>query len=61
MLYHQLFLVDLYCLVSSISFNDLSKIDSDAQHVVAERLEVLEDYLRKYLLATAKFDSLERR
>lgn len=44
---HQIFLAHLYLLVSSINFDDLSKVPLDKQHIVAERIEVLEDYLNK--------------
>ena len=46
---HQIFLAHLYLLVSSINFDDLSKVPSEQQHVVAERIEDLEDYLKKFL------------
>ena len=44
---HQIFLAHLYLLVHSINFEDLSKVPLEKQHVVAERIEVLEDYLSK--------------
>ena len=42
---HQIFLAHLYLLVSSINFDDLSKVPLEKQHLVAERIEELEDYL----------------
>lgn len=44
---HQIFLAHLYLLVSSINFDDISKIPVDKQHLVVERIEALEDYLKK--------------
>lgn len=44
---HQIFLAHLYLLVRSINFDDLSKVSLDKQHVVVDRIEALEDYLKK--------------
>ena len=45
---HQIFLAHLYLLVRSINFDDLSKVPLHNQHEVAERIEDLEDYLKKH-------------
>ena len=46
---HQVFLAHLYMLVSSINFDDLSKVPLDKQHVFVDRIEALEDYLKQEL------------
>ncbi|SBT17244.1 hypothetical protein MGA5115_01353 [Marinomonas gallaica] len=43
---HQIFLANLYLLVSTINFDDLSKVTLDKQHVVVDRIEALEYYLK---------------
>ncbi|MGB3600290.1 hypothetical protein [Marinomonas sp.] len=44
---HNDFLLTLLVVVRSITFEDLSKIPLEQQHLVAERLEELQDYLEE--------------
>ena len=42
---HNYFCLNLLLAVKSISFEDLSKIPLEEQHLIAERIEELQDYL----------------
>jgi hypothetical protein len=42
------FLLELFFAVKSITFEDLSKIPLEKQHLIAERIEELQDYLEKH-------------
>lgn len=44
---HNDFLLTLLVVVRSVTFEDLSKIPLEQQHLVAERLEELQDYLEE--------------
>lgn len=46
---HNDFLITLLFLVKSITFKDLSKIPLEVQHLIAERIEELQDYLESVI------------
>lgn len=46
---HNDFLLKLLFTVKSITFEDLSKIPLEEQHLIAEKIEELQDYLEAQL------------